>query len=86
MRKTKIHPCGEYGLVREKDINQMIIVIENHNCDQCYEEEECTAMKENLWKGGSVGSGKDGRFSEGSDCWAEVTSEERQKEHSRQKE
>lgn len=48
MRKTKIHPCGEYGLVREKDINQMIIVIENHNCVQCYEEEECTAMKENL--------------------------------------
>lgn len=38
----------ECDLVREKDINQMTILIENPSCDQCYEEEECTAVNENL--------------------------------------
>lgn len=37
-------PYGEYGLVREKDIIPIIILIENSNCA----EEECIAMSENI--------------------------------------
>lgn len=48
MSKNKIFPYGEYGIVREKDINQMAILVENHNCDQYHEEQECTAVSENF--------------------------------------
>lgn len=48
--KTKPLPCGEHGLVTQKDVNPVIVVTENSNC----EEEECIAMAESLCQGDSV--------------------------------